>query len=176
MRWVTALIVAMSAVAVQAQESDHQKHLKAWADQFAGEWVAESVATEDDGPVEEGEKYTAYHCYEWTPNKEALILTYSAKKDGETFDTTKGIAGWDASNKAVVVRWFDSLGRTGEFAIKKRGKNWTIKWQSVDAEGQRTISNGTVKLEDGKQHVHMTNRKVGREERPDSDLIWERKS
>jgi hypothetical protein len=167
--------LAMSAVVAQAEELPQEKHLKAWAEEFAGAWVNESVLEEDVGPMKKGTKFTAYHSFEWSPDKEALFLQYRAEAGGNTFNTTKGIAGWDGSKNAVVVRWFNSLGANGEFSYTAKGQEWTMVWHSTDSEGTESAFIGTTTIAGDRQHIHMTNRKVGEEAKPDRDITWTRK-
>lgn len=173
---LTAVVLVSSLAVGQVEQPAYRQQLDGWAKGFAGEWVSEFVAEQDVGPVKKGEKFNAYHSYKWSPDKEALYLTYSAEIGGKTFDTTKGIAGWDAVKKAIVVRWFDSLGSTGEFAFTKKGQGWHYTWRSSDADGGEYLWTGTITIESGIQRVHETNRKVKGEARPDQDLTWKRKS
>ena len=176
MRYLAAVVVALSAVVVQAEDSVQSEQLTAWANDFAGEWISQSVLEEDAGPVKKGTAFTAHHTYEWSPDHEVLFLKYSADIDGKTFNTTKGIAGWDAAKKAVVVRWFNSLAGSGEFSCTKKGQEWVVDWASVDGDGKRTVFSGSFKVQGDTQHIQMTNRKIGGEAKPDSEMTWKRKS
>lgn len=157
-------------------ERPAQQQLNDWAEDFAGEWFNESVAEEDMGPVKKGDKFDAFHSYTWSPDKEALYLTYSAEFHGQVFDTTKGVAGWDAVRKGVVVRWFDSLGSTGELVFTKKGQNWHYTWASTDAEGGKFSWKGTITFGPGVQRVHDADRMIKGVASPDLHLTWKRKS
>jgi hypothetical protein len=152
------------------------QHLEAFMKDFGGDWVNESVAEESVGPVKAGEKFTAYHSYKWSPDKESVYLTYSAEFGGKTFDTTKGLVGWDAVKKAVVLRWFDSLGSSGDMIFTKDGQGWKYRWSSTDPNGAEYLWNGTITLDVGIQRVHETNRKIKGEAKPDHELTWKRRS
>lgn len=152
------------------------EHLQAFANDFVGNWVGEFVIEDAIGPLKQGDTYTAQHSYTWSPDRESLHLTYSAQAEGQTFDTTKGIAGWDAARQAIVVRWFDSLGSTGELTFAKDGQAWKYDWVSTDGEGQKYTWNSTVTVEGDVQRVHDTNRMIKGEAKPDLHLTWKRKS
>ena len=77
--------------------------------------------------------------------------------------------------KAVVVRWFDSLGSTGEISFKKDGERWHYNWVSTDADGGEYFWTSTVTIE-----RHPTCARYGPtikgEAKPDLELTWKRKS
>ncbi len=152
------------------------KLLAAFMEDFGGGWVAELTAEAELGPLKQGEKFIAYHAYTWSPDGEAAFLTYRGHKNGEVFDNTKGLVGWDPSRKAVVLRWYDSLGATGEMVVrKKEGAIWYFDWDGVDAEDGKFTWTGTITLDAEKRHVRETNRIVQGKSRPDRTFTWTRK-
>ncbi len=150
--------------------------LAAFMEDFGGEWVTEMTAEVGLGPLKQGDKFNAYHAYTWSPDREAAFLTFCGHKDGQVFDNTKGIVGWDPSRKAVVLRWYDSLGATAEMVVrKKEGAIWYFDWDGSDAEGGKYTWTGTITLDAEKRHVRETKRIVKGEARPDRAFTWTRK-
>lgn len=174
MRYAASLAVILLAAVPHRQEPVHQAQLKAWANDFAGRWISELVAQEDAGPVKKGATFVGHHSYEWSSDKEVLHMRYWAELDGKTFNTTKGIVGWDAATNSVVMKWFNSLGESGELSYAKKGQDWSIKWKSVNSAGTQSVSEGSIKLQGNEQRIHMTDRKAGGEPQPDLDLLWKR--
>jgi hypothetical protein len=156
MRYFASLLVVLSAAVLQAQEPVHQAALKAWADDFAGQWISDLVLQEDAGPLKKGMTFTGHHAYEWSPDKEALFMKYWGVVDGKTFSATKGIVGWDASKKAVVVKWFNALGECGELSYVRKDREWSITWTSVNSEGKQTVAGGSITLKGDAQRIHTT--------------------
>ena len=156
-------------------EAPHE-NLKTWADVFTGDWTGESIVDEDGGPLKKGDKINASWSTKWSPDKEALYASYSAKANAVKFVTVKAVMGWDASEEAVVTRWFSSMGGSGEIVYKKDGPNWTAKWTRVNADKTRDTWTDRIKILDPNTHdITQTDRVVDGQKKPDLKRTAKRK-
>jgi hypothetical protein len=152
----------------------HRAMLDAFARDFAGTWTLESQLEFDLQPLRKGDKYTARQTLSWSPDKESLHLEYSAEAAGVVFDHTKGIAGWDAAQNAVVVHWFDSRGTSGEWTLSRHGAGWYQHFRGTEADGVTHSHHGPVELKGDSYVVHANHQTHGGKSVPDQQFVWSR--
>jgi hypothetical protein len=153
----------------------HRAMLDAFARDHVGTWTSEEVADTDLGPLKAGAKYLAQFTFAWSPNREALHLHYAVEFEGSQFFRTHGIAGWDATKNAVVLRWFNDQGATGEFVYTPNGTNWSFDFQWQDADRVQSVSQGTITVTGDAQRITTTSRKTGDENLGETESTFTRK-
>jgi hypothetical protein len=109
---------------------------------MVGNW--RTVMTEDG--VEVG---IATHQRRWSPDKNALIMTWKDNLKGGAHSST-AVSGWNAKEKAIVEHWYGSDGSYGVITYpleKMTQKSWegTHRWVMPDGK----VTSGECRLEKG---------------------------
>ena len=115
-------------------------------------------------------------CTSGRPTRNPSISRTQPSSAARRLTQQKALSAADAIKKALVLRWFDSLGSSGEMTFTKEAQGWKYNWTSTDPSGGEYLWNGTITLDAGIQRVHETDREIKGEAKPDHELTWKRKS
>ena len=163
----------------QEEESPHQKHLRALAADFLGEWVNESETDRDlPGVWKKGDKLVAHLKYEWAVEGALLEVNWWGEVNGKPAPAkAKALVGWDSSTKQVAGNWFSTVGERGKFAFTKAGDKWMFYASSVLAGGEKASQVATDEFaKDGKTFIsRLTHRTIDGKALPDKVNTWKRK-
>ena len=102
-------------------------------------------------------------------------MKYWAEVDGEVVNNTKGVAGWEPSKKAIVMRWFNSWGGSGELTYTKDGEKWVAEWRAADPDGAVSTWTDTIACKPDGNHHRVTDRIIGGKSMDDMDTVWKRR-
>jgi uncharacterized protein (TIGR02246 family) len=82
--------------------------------------------------------------FDWIPNKNFLVRTYSLEKGGKALRSGTQIIGWDPRTKEITSWQFDSDGGFGQDHWYKQGARWYITAEGVLRDGGETSATNII--------------------------------
>ena len=135
---VAYLVYVAALVGPLESNQDHLKNAE-WA---IGEWHREQVAVEDRPIFKKGDAIVLQWHFEWTTNKNALMINNFIVANGTTTGQLDALFGWDKSRQQIIGAGFPTAGgpgmgwklnaETDRITVITGSKQWVFKKTTPD--------------------------------------------
>jgi uncharacterized protein (TIGR02246 family) len=110
--------------------------------------------------------------FAWNDKKSRILCHYSAKENGKVTASGTQIIGWDPQRGQLRSWNFDDEGGHGQSLWFRDGHRWIQDSVGVLPDGTPTAANNIInRINDDEFTWRSTDRRIGDQEAPDTDLI-----